>query len=105
MEYWTSAASMLAEEFWQIAEGFVEVQNVEIIIYKVETAICGKFAKENFHNVESMPKKLPQCGKCVDFHNVDELVCDTLTKIGNLRAKSTRLKIIQFYVYSQRRYP
>ena len=25
MEYWASAASMLAEEFWQIAEGFVEV--------------------------------------------------------------------------------
>ena len=25
MEYCASAASMLAEEFWQIAEGFVEV--------------------------------------------------------------------------------
>ena len=28
MEYYASAASMLAEEIWQIAEGFVEVPQI-----------------------------------------------------------------------------
>ena len=42
------------------------------IIPKVVSAIClltkltqcGKLFLENFHNVESMPTKLPQCGMC-----------------------------------------
>ena len=37
MEYRASAASMLAEEFWQIAEGFVEVPvNLQAQIKNVE---------------------------------------------------------------------
>ena len=37
MEYCASAASMLAEEFWQIAEGFVEVPvNLQAQIKNVE---------------------------------------------------------------------
>ena len=37
MEYCASAASMLAEEFWQIAEGFVEVPvNLQAQIRNVE---------------------------------------------------------------------
>ena len=35
MEYCASAASMLAEEFWQIAEGYVPV-NLEAQIINVE---------------------------------------------------------------------
>ena len=50
MEYCASAASMLAEEFWQIAEGFVEVpvnleaqiKNVEEIIRMINN-VDGKF--------------------------------------------------------------
>ena len=34
MEYCASAASMLAEEFWQIAEGFAEVQ-VNILLKSI----------------------------------------------------------------------
>ena len=61
MEYCASAASMLAEEFWQIAEGFVEVPvNLQAQIKKVkEQFVC----EQNFHNVEIMLTKLQQCGK------------------------------------------
>ena len=38
MEYCASAASMLAEEIWQIAEGFVEVP-VNLL---VQLKKCGK---------------------------------------------------------------
>ena len=83
MEYCASAASMLAEEFWQIAEGFVEVQNVESNIYKVESAF---HLLTNFHNVESMLTKLPHFGKFAkktstmwkvgqqNFHHVERVI-------------------------------
>ena len=54
MEYCASATSMLAEEFWQIAEGFVEVQNVESIIYKVETEICLLTTNYTFNFVDNI---------------------------------------------------
>ena len=38
MEYCASAASMLAEEIWQIAEGFVEVP----VNLMVQLKKCGK---------------------------------------------------------------
>ena len=42
MEYCVSAASMLAEEFWQIAEGFVEgFKNVEEIFLMINN-VDGK---------------------------------------------------------------
>ena len=96
MEYCASAASIFAEEFWRIVEGFVEVlvnlkvqiKNVEEISWMINNVDCqsciGKtilwkkcsedcdilqnvksimWYWKNFHNVESLIRKLPQCGK------------------------------------------
>ena len=51
MEYCASAASMLAEEFWRIVEGFVEVlvnlkaqiKNVEEISQMINYVICKSY--------------------------------------------------------------
>ena len=51
MEYCASAASMLAEEFWQTAEGFVEVlvnlwaqiKNVEEISQMINNVECKSY--------------------------------------------------------------
>ena len=49
MEYCASAASMLAEEFWQIAEGFVEVlENLQAQIKNVE---------ETYQKINNMDSK------------------------------------------------
>ena len=87
MEFCASAASMLAEEFWQIAEGFLElpvnlqvqIKNVDgksyigktilwkkcfediDILQNVESKLCGII-----HKVQSaicLLTKYPQCGK------------------------------------------
>ena len=105
MEYCASAASMLAEEFWQIVEGFVEVpvnlqaqiKNVEEISRMINNvdgkSYIGKTilwkkcfegsdilqnVESNIHKVESaiyLLTKLPQCGKCVDKTSTMRKVC------------------------------
>ena len=61
MEYCASAASMLAEEIWQIAEGFVEV-SVNLL---VQLKKCGKLF-QMINNVDNFVEEtliIPQCGK------------------------------------------
>ena len=61
MEYCVSAASMLAEEIWQIAEGFVEVP-VNLL---VQLKKCGKIF-QMINNVDNFVEEtliIPQCGK------------------------------------------
>ena len=53
MEYCASAASMLAEEIWQIAEGFVEVP-VNLL---VQLKKCGKLF-QMINNVDGTHEQL-----------------------------------------------
>ena len=61
LEYCASAASMLAEEIWQIAEGFVEVP-VNLL---VQLKKCAKIF-QMINNVDNFVEEtliIPQCGK------------------------------------------
>ena len=62
MEYCVSAASMLPQEIWQIAEGFVKVPGNLLVQLKK----CGKNIPNDFDNVDNFVEDtliIPQCGK------------------------------------------
>ena len=68
MEYCASAASMLAEEIWQIAKGFVNVSanwQAQCGKYSLNFPYCGNYNVDFLEQVEGKlnQKFHTQCGK------------------------------------------